>query len=156
MFKTIIRVSSERPDLMQAYLSSYADLLHDSWHQSKRYTIRRMFCAVLACMSTIAFMVVSAMAFMLSLNLPESNWQQLIIPPVVLSVAELLLNIDMVKLLDKWMNQLFLLNKLMIKETIAKTANIKNKILAISTAPATMPPKPKMAATMAMQKKITA
>ena len=84
MFKTIIRVSSERPDLMQAYLSSYADLLHDSWHQSKRYTIRRMFCAVLACMSTIAFMVVSAMAFMLSLNLPESNWQQLIIAPAVL------------------------------------------------------------------------
>ena len=84
MFKTIIRVSSERPDLMQAYLSSYADLLHDSWHQSKRYTIRRVFCAVLACMSTIAFMVVSAMAFMLSLNLPESNWQQLIIAPAVL------------------------------------------------------------------------
>lgn len=84
MFKTIIRVSSERPDLMQAYLSSYADLLHDSWHQSKRYTIRRVFCAVLACMSTIAFMVVSAMAFMLAFNLPESNWQQLIIAPAVL------------------------------------------------------------------------
>lgn len=96
MFKTIIRVSSERPDLMQAYLSSYADLLHDSWHQSKRYTIRRVFCAVLACMSTIAFMVVSAMAFMLSLNLPESDWQQLIIPPVVLllvTVAFVLLTV---------------------------------------------------------------
>lgn len=84
MFKTIIRVSSERPDLMQAYLSSYADLLHDSWLQSKRHTIRRVFFALLACMSAIAFMVVSAVAFMLLLNLPESDWQQLIIAPAVL------------------------------------------------------------------------
>lgn len=84
MFKTIIRVSSERPDLMQAYLSSYADLLHDSWYQSKRHTIRRVLCALLACISTIAFMVVSALAFMLAFNLPDSNWQQLIIAPVFL------------------------------------------------------------------------
>jgi hypothetical protein len=43
-----------------------------------------------------------------------------------------------------------------ISETTNKTKKMKNKILAISTAPAAIPPNPKIAAMIAMMKKITA
>src|SRR5512141_2493010 len=44
----------------------------------------------------------------------------------------------------------------MIKVTKKMTRNTKNRILAISDAPAAMPPKPRTAATIAMTKKMAA
>jgi uncharacterized membrane protein YqjE len=84
MLKTIIRLSSERPDLVQEYLTSYVELLRELWHQSKRHNLRRVCYALLACISTTAFMVVAAVAFMLTLILPDSKWQELMIAPAIL------------------------------------------------------------------------
>jgi hypothetical protein len=49
----------------------------------------------------------------------------------------------------------FLRMRLMTKPTIAITAKIKKRILAISTAPAAMPPKPNTAAMRAITRKTT-
>lgn len=108
MFKNIILVSSERPDVMQVYLLRYADLLNERWYQPTRHTIRRVFFAILAGMSAIAFMVVSVVAFMLALNFPESHWQQLIIAPAIL----LLMTVGFVWLTVYQRSQLTLLERL--------------------------------------------
>jgi hypothetical protein len=52
-------------------------------------------------------------------------------------------------------NRLLLTNPA-IREMINRITKIQNRILAMPTAPAAMPPKPKMAAIMAMIRKTTA
>ncbi len=53
------------------------------------------------------------------------------------------------------MFQIFLLKPPAINDKTNNTKKIKNRILAIEAAPEAIPPKPKMAATIAITRKIT-
>ena len=57
---------------------------------------------------------------------------------------------------QKWAKNYLRLTRPMTKLTTAMATKTKNKILAMPTAPAAMPPKPKMAAIKAMTRKTTA